>query len=82
MINNSNNNIKLGSLFIVFSALSFSIMETAVKISGSDIPLMEQVFARNLVTLFISSFMMIKNKENIFPHKKNIILILSRNASA
>ncbi|WP_295160427.1 DMT family transporter [uncultured Brachyspira sp.] len=78
MINNSNNNIKLGSLFIVFSALSFSIMETAVKISGSDIPLMEQVFARNLVTLFISSFMMIKNKENIFPHKKNIILILCR----
>ena len=66
MINDSNNNIKLGSLFIIFSALSFSIMEIAVKISGSNIPVMEQVFARNFITLFISAFVMIRDKERPF----------------
>lgn len=81
MINDSNNNIKLGSLFIIFSALSFSIMEIAVKISGSNIPVMEQVFARNFVTLFISAFIMIKNKEKPFPDKKNVVSIMCRSVS-
>ena len=81
MINDSNNNIKLGSLFIIFSALSFSIMEIAVKISGSNIPVMEQVFARNFVTLFISAFVMIKNKEKPFPDKKNVLSIICRSLS-
>lgn len=81
MINDSNNNIKLGSLFIIFSALSFSIMEIAVKISGSNIPVMEQVFARNFITLFISAFVMIKNKEKPFPDKKNILSIVCRSLS-
>ncbi|WP_300711430.1 DMT family transporter [uncultured Brachyspira sp.] len=75
------NNIKLGSLFIIFSAFSFSIMEIAVKISGSNIPVMEQVFARNFITLFISAFMMIKNKEKKFPNKNNIFLIICRSVS-
>ena len=81
MINDSNNNIKLGSSFIILSALSFSIMEIAVKISGSNIPVMEQVFARNFITLFISAFVMIKDKEKIFPDKKNIISIICRSVS-
>ena len=81
MINDSNNNIKLGSSFIILSALSFSIMEIAVKISGKTIPVMEQVFARNFITLFISAFVMIKDKEKIFPDKKNIISIICRSVS-
>lgn len=76
-----NNNIKIGSLYIIFSALSFSIMEIAVKISGENIPVMEQVFARNFVTLFISAFVIIKNKENILPHKSNILSIVCRSVS-
>lgn len=81
MINDSNNNIKLGSLLIIFSALSFSIMEIAVKISGSNIPVMEQVFARNLITLFISAFAMIRDKEKPFPDRKNILSIVCRSVS-
>ena len=81
MINDSNNNIKLGSLFIIFSALSFSIMEIAVKISGSNIPVMEQVFARNFITLFISAFVMIRDKERPFPNKSNILSIVCRSVS-
>ncbi|MDO6994295.1 DMT family transporter [Brachyspira innocens] len=75
------NDIKIGALLIIFSALSFSIMEIAVKISGSRIPVMEQVFARNFITLFISGFVMIKNREKFFPDKKNIVSIVCRSAS-
>lgn len=81
MINDSNNNIKLGSLFITFSALSFSIMEIAVKISGANIPVIEQVFARNFVTLFISAFVMFRDKEKLFPNKENIVSIVCRSVS-
>ena len=75
------NDIKIGALLIIFSALSFSIMEIAVKISGSRIPVMEQVFARNFITLFISGFVMIKNREKFFPDKNNIVSIVCRSAS-
>ena len=75
------NNIKIGSLYIIFSALSFSIMEIAVKISGKTIPVMEQVFARNFITLLISSFVMFKNKEKLFPDKNNVLSIVCRSVS-
>lgn len=75
------NNIKIGSLYIIFSALSFSIMEIAVKISGKTIPVMEQVFARNFITLLISAFVMLKNKEKLFPDKGNILSIICRSVS-
>lgn len=75
------NDIKIGALLIIFSALSFSVMEIAVKISGSRIPVMEQVFARNFITLFISGFVMIKNREKFFPDKNNIVSIVCRSAS-
>ena len=75
------NDIKIGALLIIFSALSFSIMEIAVKISGSRIPVMEQVFARNFITLFISGFVMIKDREKFFPDKNNIVSIVCRSAS-
>lgn len=75
---NDKNNIKLAVLLMILSALSFSIMQIVVKISSANIPLMEQVFARNFITLLISLTVMIKNKERIFPHKNNIISIIAR----
>lgn len=72
------NNIKLAIFSMIFSALSFSVMQIVVKISSANIPLMEQVFSRNFITLLISLTVMIKNKERIFPHKNNIIAIISR----
>ena len=75
------NNVKIGSLYIIFSALSFSIMEIAVKISGKTIPVMEQVFARNFITLLIGAFVMFKNKEKLFPDKNNVLSIVCRSVS-
>ena len=70
------NNIKLAVFSMILYALSFSIMQIIVKISSANIPLMEQVFARNFITLLISLTAMIKNKERIFPYKNNIIAII------
>ena len=75
---NDKNNIKLAVLLMILSALSFSVMQIVVKISSANIPLMEQVFSRNFITLLISLTVMIKNKERIFPHKNNIIAIILR----
>lgn len=75
---NDKNNIKLAVLLMILSALSFSVMQIIVKISSANIPLMEQVFSRNFITLLISLTVMIKNKERIFPHKNNIIAIILR----
>lgn len=72
------NNIKLAVFSMILSALSFSIMQIIVKISSANIPLMEQVFARNFITLLISLVVMVKNKERIFPYKNNIIAVLLR----
>ena len=72
------NNIKLAVFSMILYALSFSIMQIIVKISSANIPLMEQVFARNFITLLISLTAMIKNKERMFPYKNNIIAIISR----
>ncbi|WP_297204758.1 DMT family transporter [uncultured Brachyspira sp.] len=72
------NNIKIASLYIIFSALAFSIMQMIVKISGENIPIMEQVFARNFVTLIISTLVIIKNKEKLFPNKNNIFALFCR----
>lgn len=75
---NDKNNIKLAVLLMILSALSFSIMQIIVKISSVNIPLMEQVFSRNFITLLISLAVMMKNRERIFPHQNNIIAIIAR----
>ena len=75
---NDKNNIKLAVFTMILSALSFSIMQIIVKVSSKNIPLMEQVFSRNFITLLISFIFIVKNKEKIFPDKKNIIAVISR----
>lgn len=72
------NNIKFAVFSMILSAFSFSVMQIAVKISSDNIPLMEQVFARNFITLLISFTAIVKNKEKIFPNKENIIAVISR----
>lgn len=44
-------------VFMLLSAASFSVMQMGVKLSGGTIPMMEQVFVRNLFTLFIGYYM-------------------------
>lgn len=62
-------NVKKATLFIIFSSFFFSVMQVCVKLSGKSIPLMEQIFFRNLITLFISGFIIIKEKHLFFGKK-------------
>lgn len=57
--------------FIVISSFWFSVMQVCVKLSGGHIPLMEQIFFRNLVTFIMTFFIIFKKKESFFGKKEN-----------
>lgn len=63
---------------MLLSTLSFSVMQLIVKLSSGTIPVMEQVFARNLITLFIALSMIIKTKVPAFGRKENQPALLGR----
>ncbi len=48
-----------GILLMLLSAFLFAVMQILINITGDRIPLMEQVFFRNIVSLIIS-FVIIK----------------------
>lgn len=62
---------KKGIIYMLISCFWFAAMQMFVKISGNRIPLFEQVFFRNLVTLFLCGFLCLKNKERFFGTKKS-----------
>jgi len=51
--------------WMLLSALSFALMGAMVKLA-SDIPVMEKVFFRNLITFILMLMMIMKNRENPF----------------
>lgn len=66
-----------GILFIIIAAFGFSGMSLFVKLSG-ELPAFQKAFFRNFVALLFISFVILKNKEEIIPDKKNIPDILLR----
>ena len=64
---NVNNRTK-GILCILLSALCFSGMSSFINLSG-DVPVVQKVFFRNLVALFIATATLLKYKESFKPHK-------------
>lgn len=57
-----------GIICIIISALCFSGMSSFINLSG-DLPTPQKVFFRNLVALFFSSAILLKNKEPFKPEK-------------
>lgn len=53
-----------GIMFILSSALFFSLMSFFVKLSG-DLPFWQKVFFRNFVAVFVSLYLLIKSKHSI-----------------
>ena len=47
-------------LLMLLSALSFSLMQVAVKISAMSVGTLQQVFCRNLISLFIALILLRK----------------------
>ena len=72
------NNKQKAILLMVVSTFSFSVMQLVVKLTSKSIPTMEQVFARNFVTLLLGWFMLRKNGSPAFGNKENRLALLGR----
>ena len=62
------------------SALLFSAMQIPISLSGTTIPIMEQVFFRNIVTLILSFILIMRSGGSLFGTKKNQPLLFVRSA--
>ena len=65
-------------ILMLFSTLSFSVMQLVVKLSSGDLPTMEQVFARNFITLFIGLVMALRAGVPLLGKRENRPLLLGR----
>jgi len=75
---NDNSTRKKGALLMCLSAFLFSAMQIPTNLTGGTIPIMEQVFFRNIVTLIISFILIKKAHGSFFGTKKNQPLLFLR----
>lgn len=69
-----------GVIFIVLSALSFTGMNTFVRLAG-DLPTMQKVFFRNFVAMIFALFAMLKAGDSFKPKKGSAKYLLLRSAA-
>ena len=66
-----------GIFFIILSAFGFAVMSAFIKLSG-DLPNIQKVFFRNLVSAIIALFLIIKHKGSITGKKENRKILIYR----
>lgn len=71
-------NKKKGILLMLLSALLFSAMQIVIHITGRHVPLMEQVFFRNIVSLIICFVIIRHNGLSMFGERKYQPLLFTR----
>lgn len=76
----SNITKQTGIFLMILSALVFSIMQVLINITGERIPLMEQVFSRNIVSMAVCFIIIKKNHLSMFGEKKYQPLLFMRSA--
>lgn len=69
-----------GVIFIIFSALSFTGMNTFVRLAG-DLPTMQKVFFRNFVAMIFAFAAMVKAGDSFKPKKGSVKYLLIRSAA-
>lgn len=69
-----------GVLFLTGSALGFAIMTIFLGLAGTSIPPIQKVFFRNLITFFVSFFLIVRNKEVFFGNKGNRMILVFRSS--
>ena len=67
-----------GILLMLLSALFFSAMQVVIRITGDEVPLMEQVFFRNIVSLMISFVIIKRHGLSMFGERKYQPLLFMR----
>lgn len=73
-------NRRKGIIYMVLSCVWFALMQILVKLTGGTIPIFEQVFFRNLVTLFLCGYLCIKNGDPLLGKKENQFKLIARSA--
>jgi drug/metabolite transporter (DMT)-like permease len=66
-------------LFMLASSVSFSGMAAMVRIAG-DLPVVEKVFVRNVVSLMIAGIVLLKQKAPIYSERRSLPLLFGRSA--
>ena len=66
-----------GIFFIILSAFGFAVMSAFIKLSG-DLPNIQKVFFRNLVSAIIALFLIIKHKGSFRGKKENRKILIYR----
>lgn len=69
-----------GVIFIILSALSFTGMNTFVRLAG-DLPTMQKVFFRNFVAMIFAFAAMVKSGDSFKPKKGSLKYLLIRSAA-
>ena len=69
-----------GAVLMCTSAFLFSAMQIPISLSGTTIPIMEQVFFRNIVTLILIFILIMRSGGSLFGTKKNQPLLFVRSA--
>ncbi|MDD4564664.1 MAG: DMT family transporter [Eubacteriales bacterium] len=69
---------QMGIILMLLAALFFSILQVCINLTGERIPLMEQVFFRNIISMIISFIIIKKNHVSIFGEKKYQPLLFMR----
>lgn len=73
-------NRQKGAILMCTSAFLFSAMQIPINMSGSTIPIMEQVFFRNIVTLILAFILIKRTGGSLFGTKKNQPLLFVRSS--
>lgn len=71
-------NFNKGVLLILISALGYASMSFFIKLAGNNIPVIQKIFFRNLLTFFIAAYLVRKKHESFMGHKSNRKLLLFR----
>lgn len=69
---------KMGILLMLLSALLFSAMQIIIHVTGEQVPLMEQVFFRNIVSLMLCFVIIRRNGLSMFGPRKYQPLLFAR----
>ena len=65
----------IGYFYMVMSAFFFCFMTVFVKLAGEEVETIQIVFSRGVITLFITYYLIKKNKASIWGNFRNILFI-------
>ncbi|WP_066868777.1 DMT family transporter [Clostridium mediterraneense] len=63
------NKLTKAIILMLISSLGYTGMALFIKLAGNDIPVIQKIFFRNLITFFVALYLIIKRKQSFTGHK-------------